>query len=334
MTLWCAGLPFASLRDLSSEEIGILLSEIGSCRLRTVVLICALPVTLLLSFSLTFIVGMLRTPQDLLFQLTDLFALLLLCIGIPVQLILGWRWAQRWRNLGLDMRSGRVQRFEGVLDEAFPLDHTQKNLLAARLLLLDATHVQWVEVLPSSRMVWRVNGQPPRSWVGAIASRVASTPEFAAIAAQWLEPVARSAEGVIYGGQRELSSDEKTEILHHVHRLWVRPLTSSIPLLLLLIAQIFSLFHQSNDSSHDHMLTVFVMGAGLAVFSLSFVFRARQARRFTRDLQIGYVAIRRVDGAQREPAPTTSEAEIEFLPASGMLWTKAGQPAIWRRADI
>src|SRR5579871_1592542 len=188
MTLWCAGLPFASLRDLSSEEIGILLSEIGSCRLRTVVLICALPVTLLLSFSLTFIVGMLRTPQDLLFQLTDLFALLLLCIGIPVQLILGWRWAQRWRNLGLDMRSGRVQRFEGVLDEAFPLDHTQKNLLAARLLLLDATHVQWVEVLPSSRMVWRVNGQSPRSWVGAIASRVASTPEFAAIAAQWLEP--------------------------------------------------------------------------------------------------------------------------------------------------
>ncbi len=65
-----------------------------------------------------------------------------------------------------------------------------------------------------------------------------------------------------------------------------------------------------------------------------YLFQIRQARRFDDDLRVGYVGIRRI--GPLDPVDVTDgpcEPDIEFLPVTGMLWTKSGEPAVWRRGS-
>jgi hypothetical protein len=229
------------------------------------------------------------------------------------------------------MQAGLVSVYRGVLAERNKLEPTQLGLLATHLLRLDKGEDQTIELLKSSRVVWRVNGWPTKRTIQPTLTEVAVTPKFAAIAAQWLEPVSRHEKSILYGGKRELSDNEKRELKRFVRRLVTRPATSSLPVAFLSLALAANLYH-AHEIDHDPMFWFFLIG-GLSNVML-YLFQIRQARRFGDDLRVGYVGIRRIgstDPVEMSGEPT--EPDIEFLPVTGMLWTKSGEPAIWRRGS-
>ncbi len=328
MTVWCAGLMRTGNRSLTKEETATLDREAQQLRVRGIAMSCAVPISLIL------VIALLREAQArnqaLLVGVTLLsVSLFLIIAGLPLEILLAARWMGRSQSLWADIRDGQVWHFKGHLNESFPLDAAQKALLAADLLHLDANELQWIELLPISRRVWRVNGVTPLTWLRAGASEVAPTPEFAALAAQWLEPLGRNEDGVVYGGQRELSQSERIELNRHIRREWMRPLTSSLPIFILLSYEIFRYF-QNQILQSDQISRLALLGAGVLFFATISLFRIRQAQRYRADRENGYVAIRRVVEGEKE----TGEPEIEFLPISGMLWTRAGEPAAWRRSEI
>ncbi|HLK61309.1 MAG TPA: hypothetical protein VKU00_32465 [Chthonomonadaceae bacterium] len=329
MTFWCAGLQRTGDRPLTKEEMEALDREAQQLRVRGIAMCCVVPISLLL------IIALLREAQArnevIPVGVTLLsVSLFLILAGIPVEILLAMRWMGRSQSLWADIREGSIWLFKGRLDEVFPMDATQKALLAAQLLHLDGEEIQWIELLPISRRVWRVNGIAPRAWLRASASEVALTPEFAAIAAQWLEPLGRNEEGVVYGGQRELSSSERIELRRHIRRMWTRPLSASLPIFILLCYELVRYLQQNHTLQSDQFSRVALLGIGVLFFATLLTFRIRQAQRFREDMETGYVAIRRVVESETK----ASEPEIEFLPASGMLWTRAGEPAAWRRSEI
>src|SRR5206468_1716210 len=95
----------------------------------------------------------------------------------------------------------------------------------------DPDALQWLEVLPRSGFLWQANNTRPRRWIPFMPPEeveVAETPAFAAVAAEWAEPVAGE-ETPARVGQRELSADEVRELRQHVRRalrvrlVWVIP---------------------------------------------------------------------------------------------------------------
>jgi len=113
--------------------------------------------------------------------------------------------------------------------------------------------------------------------------------------------------------------------------LITRPVTSSLPVALLSLVIAINMY-LSHDSDNDLMFGFFLIG-GIANIMM-YIVQVRQAKRFGNDLKVGYVGIRRIgrqDLNERNDAPL--EPDIEFLPVTGMLWTKSGEPAVWRRGS-
>jgi len=264
---------------------------------------------------------------------TTVFASILTFAGmsIAVEIYLAIRALKHKWALTADVNAGLVSVYRGVLAERNRLEPTQLGLLATHLLRLDPGEQQTIELLKNSRVVWRVNGLPTKRTIQPTLTEVASTPQFAAIAAQWLEPVSRHEQSILYGGKRELSDNEKRELRRFVKRLVTRPATSSLPVAFLSLALAANLYH-AHEIDRDLMFWFFLLGG---LFNVMFyLFQIRQARRFGDDLRVGYVGIRRIGPS--DPVSMTdgpSEPDIEFLPVTGMLWTKSGEPAVWRRGS-
>jgi hypothetical protein len=185
---------------------------------------------------------------------------------------------------------------------------------------------QWFEVLARSGMVWRVNGARPPRLVRAGRARVADVPAFAAVAAQWLEPLDRTDRDAPHLGQRELSGAENAELRRHLRRMTLRPLFA----LAILLPWLVAVGLRAQD---EFPLSWMLLAAGCMVAQVN-VFRCFWlARKLGRDLRVGRLVIARTPVEQREPGlpgPAPLSPPEEFLPVSGIIWTRCGLPAPWR----
>jgi hypothetical protein len=252
-------------------------------------------------------------------------------VSVAIEIYLAMRALKHRWALAADMHTGLVSVYRGILAERNGLEPTQLGLLSTHLLRLDPGESQTIELLKNSRVVWRVNGLPTKRTIQPTLTEVAATPQFAAIAAQWLEPVSRHEKSILYGGKRELSDNEKRELRRFVQRLVTRPATSSLPVAFLSLTLAANLYH-AHEIDRDLYFWFFLLGGFYNV--MLYLFQIRQARRFGDDLRVGYVGIRRIGPS--DPVAMTdepSEPDIEFLPVTGMLWTKSGEPAVWRRGS-
>jgi hypothetical protein len=335
VTLWCAGLPYAEDRRLTDAECDDIRRHITRldryCRL---FLASIVPTLALCLFAGPALLGerfrSIRVDEA---DSSTVFMTILTfsSVSVAIELYLAFRAAKHKWALAADLETGIVSIYRGILAERNRLEPTQMGLLTTHLLRLDPHEKQTIELLKTSRVVWRVNGIATRRTIQPTLTEVATTPPFAAIAAQWLEPVSRHETSILYGGKRELSDTEKRELQRFVRRLVTRPATSSLPVAFLSILLAVNLY-RSHPIDRDPMFWIFLTG-GLCNVML-YLFQIRYARRFGDDLRVGYVGIRRIgpsDPVAMSDAP--AEPDIEFLPVTGMLWTKSGEPAVWRRGS-
>lgn len=334
MTLWCAGLPYAGDRTLTEEERRALetrirvMNRVGIC-----LLICLFPSVVVAVSLLRPLADRMPTSQSPASQIvvtSYLLFFVLLGTGIALQVYCGQKLLRHSYQLKSACKAGVLLVFQGVLTERLRLETTQNALLSNHRLQLDPHQIQTLELFAAIGVLWRVNGVEVRRWIRPVLKEVASPPSFAAIAAEWLEPVGKNEESILYGGKRELSENEKRELETFVRRLTTRPTTSSLPISLLsfgLAAHLYS----SHAVEGDPMFWFFVTG-GISNMLL-YLFQIRQAMRFGDDLKVGYVGIRRIKATDASVLQDSEEPDIEFLPVTGMLWTKSGEPAVWRRGS-
>src|SRR5207245_1246055 len=212
-----------------------------------------------------------------------------------------------------------------------------RHLVEIGLLQRDSPAPQWFEVLPRSGLLWQANGARPRPWIRVMepeAVEVAATPSFAALAAEWAEPVVRHGRTLeaLRVGQRELSADELRELKQHVRREVRSILVWAVPLNVW-FGTALALWLPTGDFPRGFEGVWFLLlGLGTVGNDLFLIPRIRGLRRSARDARIGRVVIVRQpvfddDEPEEEPAPS---ATIELLPVSEDVWTIDGQPAWWR----
>ena len=334
MTLWCAGLPYTGNRALTPAEQAELACEIDRLRISGRWLFSSILPTAIILACFTPSIFHDASDRHITFELilsrfTQLSGVTLCALAIAVEAWLGCRFLRQQHQFEQDFEAGSVDVYQGMLTERTRLEATQQTLLTSHLLSIDPNCVQTIEILSRSNYLWRVNSVRLRRIIHPSLTEVAETPPFASIAAQWLQEVGRHETEVLYGGQRELSDNEKRELRRFIRRLVVRVASSSLPVAALSLALATEVYHSQAIES-DPVFWVFVAGGVMNV--VLYVYQIRQARRLSDDLRIGYVGIRRV-GKTGASADAKAEPDIEFLPVTGLLWTRSGEPAVWRRGS-
>jgi hypothetical protein len=169
---------------------------------------------------------------------------------------------------------------------------------------------------------------------------IAETPAFAAVAAEWTEPVSGEAAPVRVG-QRELSPDEVRELRQQLRRAlrarlaWVIPSNLWFWTVLGLGLREGHLPRPSGWAFWHDAASFLLLGVGAILGDLVLIRSLREAWLHTRDARIGRVVIVRsplVDNEAPEEAPA-AWVTLEVLPVSEAVWTIDGEPAGWRRTQ-
>jgi hypothetical protein len=318
--LRCAGLLFARSRALASEERETLLAE--SRRSGRQAWLCLLGIPFGIGL-IALMAAVLPKSENVLLALAGL-GFLQITAGTAIFLRLaldrfGWS-----RGLRRDAAQDIVHVFEGVVPEGKALEPTLAALQKRGGLRPEGSRPRQLEVLPASSLVWKVDEVRPSSWIAALVARTARTPEAAAVAAQWVRPVAVPGGRVAMLNQRTLSPEEVLEL----RRLALRSLPGRI--LTALLVAYFAWSATMRLRAPDRDVFAFLI-AGVAVFVGSRLVRDLQARwRFRGDARTGRVVIVQsapVPGPDGEPTPGPT---LEFLPVSNLPWTRDGKPLPWR----
>jgi hypothetical protein len=319
-TRWVAGLPLAGERELTEGERAELLRRAAPRRLFGWASYLAFPLLFFL-----FLAGMaLATDVSGRPAGTAAVVVMLLMLASVPLLVVAGRDARYWgMTLPRDARQGTVHRYEGQVEQIRGADETIARLWSWKLLPPDLGTLT-LEVLPHSGLLWRVNEQPVRRWVRLTATEVADVPEFAGVAAQWLDPVELPVGGTVHVGQRELSAGEQWEIERHARQLKLRPLIPAVLLTLwagpvLWACLATGRWPTGHDAGSFGLLVLLTATADLMLVKC-----LGRARKMGQDILVGRVVIVR-DGA---PA----ESVTEILPVSRIAWTIDGRPASWRTA--
>jgi hypothetical protein len=345
LTEWCAGLPLTAQRSLSDAEREALRAESGRLRRSGCLSLPLVPVCFLAMLLALAVSDSAERPGAAFLAATLLMLTAVALLANYVRDCL-----RRGRLLRGDLREGYVKHFEGVLDESVlswtiilsggrivhprgpgpPLDPTLALLLRLGLMRPDTTETQWVEALPVSGRVWRVNGQKPRAWITAVWSEVAETPGYAAAASAWLVPVSRSPEGTVSAGQRALSPSESEELRRRIRDAWRRPLLPALLLSLWFFPLLAGFLWERRLPPDWHRLSFLLLGFAALSADGVLLLSLQQASRLRRDLETGVVSVVRVTNL----ASGSVEQDFEVLPTSRLVWTEAGRPAAWRKRPI
>ena len=257
---------------------------------------------------------------------------ILLGVVIGPFLLLGVRdIVQRRKALLSDLSAQSVKRFAGVFTPGTGGEAFRQRLPRPQF-APDQTTGEWsIEVLAASGRVWRVQDQPVKMWMMVPIVQVAQTPEMASIAAQWLQPVARSEQGTLLSGRRDLSPGERDELRRFARRLWLRPLPAALGLSLWLGALLGLMLSQGRlPPTIDGRVHLAFLALLTVVSDALLASALRTARRMCQDAHAGQVIIVQVEQVAegREPSDV-----VEVLPLAGRQWTAAGRPAAWRMSD-
>ena len=344
-TKWCAGLPLVRQRPFEPEEQEHLQTLARRLRRRGIMAVLAYPLVVA-CFGIAGWASSSSAEQGLGAMMIS--GLLLLIVYGPMMALIIRDTIVRCRAVAGDLRCGYVQQFAGAMSPDTDGDKTVIKLREKRVVPKTGMG-QWnLELLPHSRRVWRVQEQRVKPWIVATVVEVAQTPEMAAIAAQWLQPIAREGGETLLSGRRELSQGEQDELQQYARRLWLRPLPAAIGLTLWASLRIIAhnVHHHAYEGVDQLGVAVLVFFAFCA--DMVFIGTLQFARKLSRDAQQGQVVI---VGMENKPAPdfvmdvenNAAPAAIqsfvnndgaiqEILPQSRREWTRAGQPAAWRAA--
>lgn len=329
-TLWCVGLPLLEERRLERAEQEHLRQSARCLLWQGLGTFLGLAVFGGLLMALVSVLG--GAWGGTLPIIVVIFTALLLFL--PASLFARESYTQRGLLLFRDLRRGYVRVFGGVLSEndllqtEEAIDDAQRRLLALKLLTLDGTQEQVIEVLPASLRVWRVGGERMKPWIEVRCKEVAAAEEATS---PWLH----ASSVAPFSGEetlRKLSGRERTELLREARQHWLRPLVPAVLLtawflviLILCVIAVVKAGHLAWSASLWGPIHII----GLAfVADAFFLRRLAQARLLYRDARGGEVQVTSQAGAQGSP---NSAFVVERLPHSERLWTQAGRPAAWRR---
>ena len=332
-TEWCAGLPLVSQRPMDEAELRGLRREALRLRRTGIGTAAFFPVSISVLALLYAVAPFTRAFVEG----AGILLLLSAPLTLPLCVLLARDCLLRSKGLRGDLKLGVIKKFEGPLATNQTADETLERLRRAKL--APKTGAAWygMEILPVSGRVWRVTGASVRGWVIAQTVEVAQTPEFAGIAAQWLQPYSRKEDATLLGGQRELSPAEQMELRRFARRLWLRPLPAAAGLTAWAALPVTAwILHRRLDSGFRFGQELFLVCIALLT-DYHFVRSVLLSRRLARDAQRGRVMIlsEQADLEKEKPPqpipPTAEKAKIvELLPVSRMIWTGDGRPAAWR----
>lgn len=324
-TPYCAGLPLASERPLSEPETAELNRLLTRSRRRTILCLSALPigwaaVTAAVSLAPSFTYSNVVIPV----------AIIAMIAATPILLLLardGFRLAGAARR---GLTAGRVQRFSGVLNLATLFDSTAMALLSRRLLRDDPDGEQDVEVLVGANAVWTANGERPRRWLFAQIASVTKSPEFAATAAEWMEPMTDPDGTTTWWNRRSLSGAEQGELAAHMAR-------ARRAVVVYVLINAYFLVQAVLHAGRKEWALLAVYVAVCFWFGQRLRGMTSNLLRLRRDAALGAVAIVRTEDNEptgEDPAETGPllSAPTEFLPFSRLIWSHGGEAAPWRRS--
>lgn len=319
-TTWSDGLRMTGERDLSPAER----AELRRTALRFRAQGCLGGVAVPLLF-IAFLVGLsLFTdpsatpgPAFVLAAIAGLALLGVLCLGAVERM----RWGLA---LARDVSEGRVERFETPREPSGPHGTAEgAGEWAAGCL----------EVLPNSGMVYQVDGVRSRGWSRVTRTEIADPPPFARIAAEWLEPAETDDGTAIHLGHRELSEAEEGEIRRRQRHLLLKPGILALLLSLWTSPILWFLAREGKLPEGRHLVSFILLVVLTAVALVQFARSLKLARELAGDLRAGRAVIARSEAATQEDDdgdPEEMPAAEEYLPVSGLLWTRGGEPARWR----
>lgn len=343
-TEWCAGLPLVRQRPFEPEEQEYLQTLAHRLRWGGIMAVLAYPLVV----ALFGIAGWVVTASTEMFNVMISGILSLIVYG-PMMALIIRDTIVRCRAVAGDLRCGYVQQFAGAMSPDTDGDKTIIKLREKRIVPKTGMEQWSLELLPASRRVWRVQEQRVKPWIVATVVEVAQTPEMAAIAAQWLQPITREGGETLLSGRRELSQGERDELQRYARRLWLRPLPTAVGLTLWASLRIIG-----QNVNHHAYTSMDQAGGALVVFlafsaDLVFIGTLQFALRLLKDAQQGQVVI---VGVENKPAPDfimdvenntlpdstpASGSNVstvrEILPQSRREWTRASQPSAWRASS-
>lgn len=340
---WCAGLPLVQRRPLQADELRILRLQALRLFLQGIAIPAGCAVLLAACFrAVSAAMEDSAWPSAVVVPLI-IGTVFLVLAGPPISLILAYDRIRRAVHVRRDLRAGFVKHFVGTVDLDAYEEETLLALWKAGLISPQAPQC-WIEVLPGSRRVWKVQGEIVKGWILAPSREVADTPEYAAIAAQWVEPFSPSRDGRVPVGHREMSAQEIDELRRYARRLWPRlvPAAAFFTLLVLGRLALHAFTPEASRAAPSSWSALSVIAA--LWFDYRLVMGVINARRLLRAAQIGRVLIFRLergpqndeDGAPTAPGEVSAEVTtdpftVELLPVSRWVWTEDGRAAGWRR---
>lgn len=326
---WCAGMPLVEKRPFSSEERERLEREAKRLRRQGWFVVWLYPV-LVAFFALIATQG---DTSSSLVQTILTGGAILLFLGLPLIILIARDSFRRSRGLFGDLKAEYIKRFVGPPVADSGENETLHTLLRRRMLSADAA--EWnLELLPASGRLWRIMDRPVAKWITVETVEIAETPEFASLAAEWLQPVARSEEGTLLGGERDMSEAERDELRTYAKRLWTRPLPFAIGLTLWFSIPLVMLLLSGDPERKISWFRFIFLGTMTLITDISFALAVRNARLLRQDAEVGRLYILRLESsATPSLSPEVAEkpsALVEKLPFSGWDWTREGKPAGWR----
>ena len=314
MSIWSGGLRLTGGRELMPDEREEIRRLSLRNRLHGSLLLVPLPFLFPLCVAALALPGEGGPPRD---TLTMAVAGVML-LGTPWLLLAARDRLRDARVLAQDARSGRVDQFGAERPAG------------------SAPETDWFEALPHSGLVWCVNGVRTSARKRAERSEAADPPPYAAIAAEWVAPLEEGREGSVYLNHRELSPAEREDLRRHLRRLVIPPVLLAAVLNAWLAIVLWAAGNTGHlpEGRNTLSFVFFVILVGAANWNLARCLPL--GRKFLQDARTGRVVIARSseDGEPVEgetAAPSLSPPE-EFLPYSGVIWTRAGHPALWRLA--
>lgn len=330
--VWCLTLPLIDERPLTNEEILLLRRQRRRAIALAILGFVGTPISMFGWLSAMVIAG-----ESVVIGATSFV------IGITLTIfcaLSGYQQMVRVRVYQRELQRCILQRFVGNISD---IDNSVVAGIIERFMRkvgIEPTDGDvCVEISGGSGRVLRINDQLYHgSPIYLKCSETAQPPEFASIAAQWLEKIGETDSGeTVLGGRRELSMAELTELKNLQFTAWWRPLRWRLLLLLWPIIPITMAWCSHNTPP---IAACIILLAIIGFSALPVTRGIRFAYKLVGAVKYGVVGILQYpDGTALSPdtdndaAPTgeAQEVTVEILPDSDIIWTLNGTPASWRR---
>ncbi len=316
---WCASLPQVDEAPLEPALRPALRRRLTGLRVRSVLGVLGMLGALALAYvaSQTALGGAELAVAWWLVASLSLFGL------VP---LLGLATAQRiWlrRALQRDLARSRVAVFGGQLGDLDGQDRTLRRLVSLGHLRPHLPRDQSIELLPTSRVVVRVNGRPVPLRHRVHVAELAPVLAHAMRSPLPRELVEIERDGGLDLARRGLSAAEHAELQRYGaafrRRYWITIGVASA--LALAIGVTFSKLFALEGLVFFGPLVV-LMGLGAALGHLLWL---RLAHRVEHDCELRWVISVSEPGDEHGEAP-----RLEVLPVSQLVWTEGSRPASWR----